>query len=71
MNNQDRPIDILNPDRKPAIVEQRCTRQPFGCGKTFLYSDLKTQLSRDEYNISGLCQPCQDSAFAPEEGSEP
>jgi len=70
MSDQERPIDILNPNRKPAIVEQRCTRQPFGCGKTFDYSTLKTQASRDEYNISGMCQSCQDIAFAPEKGDE-
>ncbi len=70
MSDQDRPIDILNPDRKPAIAEKRCTAAPFGCGKPVKDSDFTTEISKREFGISGLCQACQDVAFAPESGDD-
>lgn len=35
---------------------------PF-CGKPIDKKDFKDELSRKEYEISGLCQKCQDETF--------
>lgn len=41
------------------------------CGSTAVYTtDFKDDLSRREYMISGLCQPCQDSVFEEEEADQ-
>ena len=35
---------------------------PF-CGKLVSFDDFRDDLSRKEYQISGLCQKCQDGFF--------
>tara|TARA_R110000803_G_scaffold98985_2_gene167054 strand:+ start:267 stop:521 length:255 start_codon:yes stop_codon:yes gene_type:complete len=37
------------------------------CDGEYVTMDLKDQLSRDEYLISGMCQDCQDSVFTDED----
>jgi len=39
---------------------------PF-CGKSVDPTSFKDELSRREFKISGLCQPCQDGFFDKEE----
>ena len=34
------------------------------CGKPIKMEDFKDQLSIKEYEISGLCQKCQDDTFS-------
>lgn len=52
------------PDPREAVREQRCAQ----CGKEAVA--FRDELSRKEYAISGLCQPCQDEAFAPPPGCD-
>lgn len=46
-----------------AIAEQRCVKEPVGCGKAVKKEDFHDEISRKEYEISGLCQTCQDKIF--------
>ena len=67
-----RPIDTLMEsdalglrdhfrDRRTAIASQVCVaRYCLGDGTATAFRD---QLSQKEYNISGLCQTCQDTIF--------
>lgn len=59
-----RPVDILFPEakRESSISEMRCVAEPFGCGKR-ITRPFRDELSRSEYQISGLCQKCQDTFF--------
>lgn len=63
MMNNTRPIDIILPEAKRAerITLRLCALPPLGCGGTA--TDFRDPLSRKEYNISGLCQDCQDAVF--------
>lgn len=54
-----RPVDALFPERREAILADRCA----GCGAGSL--SFRDGLSRREYLISGLCQACQDNTFRP------
>ena len=46
------------------IENGRCAAKPFGCGQPVNPTiDFRDALSRREYNISGMCQMCQDSVF--------
>lgn len=54
--------------RTSSIRADRCIPAPIGCGKEI--KGFRDELSKKEYQISGLCQECQDSifgSFAPEE----
>lgn len=50
---------------------QKAVREMFGvvqgtcpcCNKEVNTNELKDDISRKEYNISGLCQGCQDEMF--------
>lgn len=33
------------------------------CGKDINYNEFRDEISRREYDISGMCQLCQDEAF--------
>lgn len=58
---------ITGVDRRDLIRQNRCMPHPLGCGgPAAQFSDA---LSRREYEISGLCQHCQDSVFG-DAGSE-
>lgn len=51
----------------------RCLRAPIGCGQPLgnLEEHFRDDLSLREYQISGLCQKCQDDVFgAPEEDDD-
>lgn len=58
-----RPSDLLFPQaqRPGAILERRCVQPPFGCGSPV--REFRDALSEREFQISGLCQDCQDSVF--------
>jgi hypothetical protein len=56
-----RPIDLLYPGRNEAIKAEKCIAPPIGCGgEATVFEDL---ISEKEYQISGLCQKCQDEVF--------
>lgn len=54
-----RPVDILFPEQYAAKQMRLC---PF-CGVGINVGDFRDPLSLREYEISGLCQPCQDEVF--------
>lgn len=59
---QTRPVDLIFPEKKRLKDAGLCPTcsEPVG--------EFKDELSRREYDISGMCQKCQDSVFdAPEE----
>jgi len=56
-----RPVDLIFPERKIAILEFKCLPPPIGCGE--FVAEFKDELSAKEYEISGLCQACQDAIF--------
>lgn len=58
-----RPVDRINPDRRIAQTENRCTKRPFGCGKLFTDFSTWSPTEQREYKISGLCKECQDRIF--------
>lgn len=48
----------------PACKKARvCVPAPIGCGQPV--GPFRDELSAREYQISGLCQKCQDSIFGP------
>jgi hypothetical protein len=47
--------------RTTAITSNKCIPPPVGCGKPI--GGFKDDISRHEYEISGLCQDCQDTVF--------
>jgi len=51
--------------RTTAIRGNRCVRSPFGCGGPA--NEFRDSLSVREYQISGLCQACQDRVFGAQE----
>lgn len=56
-----RPVDQLVDGRQQAIHSQLCMTAPLGCGQPA--TTFKDEVSRREYQISGLCQTCQDRFF--------
>lgn len=52
-------IDNLFPIEAERIKGGKC---PF-CGETINMDDFKDDLSRREFEISGMCQKCQDDFF--------
>lgn len=49
-------VDVLIPQagRESAITARRCVNKPFGCGQPV--GEFRDDLSRKEFEISGLCQ---------------
>ena len=47
--------------RRAAIEVDRCIDPPNGCGGPA--TEFNTELDRQEYAVSGLCQDCQDTAW--------
>jgi hypothetical protein len=45
-----------------AVAEQRCATPPMGCGQSIwsLATEFRDQNSRNEYEVTHLCQSCQD-----------
>lgn len=48
-------------DREQAILDEVCVDAPIGCGKPV--ANFRTEADANEYEISGLCQSCQDKLF--------
>ena len=48
-------------DREQAILDEVCVAAPIGCGKPVV--NFRTEADANEYEISGLCQSCQDDLF--------
>lgn len=47
--------------RTTAIKANLCIPPPYGCGQSI--GEFRTEMTKREYTISGLCQACQDKAF--------
>lgn len=56
-----RPADLLFPEFAERKRKGLC---PF-CGRKIEPSEFRDEISRREYQISGLCQKCQDKIFQP------
>lgn len=58
-------------DVEDVKAAMKCSQPPIGCGADlgpdYQFRDL---VSAKEYQITALCQPCQDKAFAPWDGEE-
>lgn len=52
-------VDKIFPDLVKKVEQRKC---PF-CNKNINENDFKDKLSRKEYEISGICQECQDDFF--------
>lgn len=52
---------VSGSDRRDTIRENNCRPPPIGCGLGA--NAFRDDLSRKEFTISGLCQPCQDKVF--------
>lgn len=48
-------------DRREVISANKCVPKPIGCGGDA--SKFRDERSYKEYQISGLCQKCQDNFF--------
>ena len=57
-----RPIDLLVEGRREAIATNTCVRCDTGSNLVF-----RDEISKREYEISGLCQKCQDDIYGEEE----
>lgn len=56
-------------DGPQAAAEGRCAAPPMGCGQSLpdgLSGSFRDEKSRREYDITHLCQTCQDVWFAPD-----
>ncbi len=56
-NIQPRPADLIFPDRIPRMKQRICVTCS---GKV---EGFDSELSQNEFLISGMCQKCQDQAF--------
>lgn len=56
-----RPVDVVFPGRQEAILTGKCLPPPAGCGGEA--TEFRDPVSTREYQISGLCQKCQDEVF--------
>lgn len=54
-------LEMFGVDIAKARDEQRCVPPPIGCGQPA--TTFMDELSKKEYQISGLCQNCQDEIF--------
>lgn len=61
-----KPAGMLMPDRAEKIAQGKCAT----CGKPIKEEDFADDLSKREYEISGMCQKCQDEVFLPSEREE-
>lgn len=53
-------------DLDAARQEHRCVGPPVGCGQVLtpsIATHFRDQASRNEYDVSGMCQSCQDITF--------
>ena len=54
-------IELTGSDRRLTIEANKCRPAPIGCGEDV--ERFRDTLSEREYQISGLCQACQDKVF--------
>ena len=59
MTDMDKIMEVLFPEETQRRKEGKC---PF-CGETINMDNFKDDLSRREFEISGMCQKCQDDFF--------
>ena len=53
--------NLFGVNREEAILNEVCVAAPMGCGKPV--EGFRTDLNAREYEISGLCEKCQDRHF--------
>lgn len=67
-----RPADKLFPERRHAILANRCMPSHLGgCGGAVDPFSFRKGASLREYLISGYCQACQDRIFEETESAGP
>jgi hypothetical protein len=49
-------------DRRHSISRNYCVPRPIGCGN-LITKEFPDELSKREYQISGLCPDCQEKIF--------
>lgn len=59
-----RPVDLLFPEGAKLKSEGKCPT----CGSCI--GEFRDVLSAREFEISGMCQKCQDSVFGTKEGDD-
>lgn len=61
-------VAAMRADRPEAHAERRCVGPPTGCGQPLgkpLSVAFRDRESRAEYDITGMCQSCQDELWKP------
>jgi hypothetical protein len=58
-----RPIDSVFPARYEAVKAFRCVAEPIGCGREIVKGEFDDKESAADYEITGLCQTCQDEFY--------
>ena len=53
--------DVFGVNRVEAVLNEVCVEAPIGCGQPV--EGFRTDLNAREYEISGLCEKCQDRYF--------
>ncbi len=53
--------NLFGVNREEAILNEVCVAAPVGCGKPV--EGFRTDLTAREYEISGLCEKCQERYF--------
>lgn len=53
--------EVFGVNRVDAILNEVCVSSPIGCGQPV--EGFRTDLNAREYEISGLCEKCQDKYF--------
>jgi hypothetical protein len=61
-----RPVDLIFPDKRKLKEEGKCPT----CKLPIKDADFVDRLSRREFEISGMCQKCQDEIFNEDEGTD-
>ena len=61
-----KPAFAIFPEAADRIMQSICVT----CPKDILDADFRTEVSRTEYGISGMCQSCQDAVFGSAEEAE-
>lgn len=70
----DNPVDVkrafvslgeLRRAKHQALDSYHCVRRPMGCGKAI--TGFRDALSVRDYEITGLCQECQDRVYKEED----
>jgi|TARA_X000001036_G_C20451614_1_gene713578 RNase P subunit RPR2 len=55
---------------KLAVADSKRKKICAYCGDKLRVKDFRTRADKDEYAISGMCQPCMDKGFLEEEELE-